>query len=57
MDNFKIKVIISILSAIIFSLIFIILALVLPVKDESEKMVIIKPKNKLQAISQALENR
>jgi len=53
MEDFKLKIILSILSAIVFSFIFIILAFVLPA--EKKEVPIIKSKNKLGKISESLK--
>jgi hypothetical protein len=53
MDDFKLKLILSVLSGIVFSFIFIILAFVLPSKEVNDN-VIIKPKGKLEQISHSL---
>lgn len=52
MKDFKLKIILSILSGILFSFIFIILAFVLP--SEEKETIIVKPKNKLEKISESL---
>ena len=58
MNDFKIKILISILSGLIFSFIFVLLALVLPVKNEDESHYVVqKPKGKLAEISHAMKNR
>ena len=54
MEDFKLKVVLSILGGIVFSFIFILLAFVLPANDE-KKQVIIKPKTKLEKISHSLK--
>ena len=56
MDDFKLKVVLSVLGGIVFSLIFILLAFVLPL-DKKEMQLITKPKGKLEKISQSLRNR
>jgi uncharacterized membrane protein YagU involved in acid resistance len=56
MDDFKLKVILSVLGGIVFSFIFILLAFVLP-PDKKEMQVIEKPKGKLEQISQSLRER
>ncbi len=56
MDDFKLKVTLSILGGIVFSFIFILLAFVLPL-DKKELQVINKPKGKLEQVSQAFKNR
>ena len=54
MNDFKLKVILSILGGIIFSFIFILLAFALP--TDKEKVAIIKnPKGKLEKISHSLQ--
>ncbi|SFV58929.1 hypothetical protein MNB_SM-7-1166 [hydrothermal vent metagenome] len=55
MDDFKLKVILSILGGIVFSFIFILLAFVLP-PDKKETPLIKKPKGKLEQISHAIRN-
>lgn len=58
MNDFKIKILISILSGLIFSFIFVLLALVLPVKDKDEaQFTVQKPKGKLAEISHAMKHR
>ena len=39
MNSFKIKLLISVLGGIVFSLIFILLALVVPLKNEKEELI------------------
>lgn len=54
MHDFKLKLVLSILSGILFSFIFIILAFALPFKED--KVVIVKkPKGKLEKISQSFK--
>jgi len=53
MNDFKLKVVLSILSAIVFSFIFILLAFVLPL-DKEEKFLT-KPQNKLEEVSRSLK--
>ncbi len=55
MENFKLKLILAILSGIVFSFIFIILAFVLP-PAEKEKMIK-DPKNKLEYVSKSMRER
>ena len=57
MSDFKLKLILSILSGIIFSFILIILAFALPVSEPKAQTVIKKPQGKLEQISHALKNR
>ncbi len=54
MEDFKLKIILSILSGIVFSFIFIILAFVLPT-EKKEYQPIVKAKNKLEEISQSFK--
>jgi len=55
MDDFKLKVILSILGGIVFSLIFILLAFALPIsKNET---VIKRHENKLEKISKSLRGQ
>ena len=56
MDDFKLKVILSVLGGIVFSFIFILLAFVLP-PDKKDAQVIKKPKGKLEQISQSLREK
>jgi len=56
MDDFKLKVVLSILGGIVFSFIFILLAFVLPPEKEEAK-IIKKPKGKLEKISQSLREK
>ncbi|QOY52928.1 hypothetical protein [Candidatus Sulfurimonas baltica] len=53
MNNFKLKLILTILSSIIFSFIFILLALALPAT--SEKTFTKKPTGLLEAVSQSIK--
>ena len=55
MQDYKLKVILALLSAVVFSMIFIILALVVPVKDETKTFVKQKPKSKLEEISRSIK--
>ncbi|MDH4944182.1 hypothetical protein [Sulfurimonas sp. C5] len=57
MSDFKLKLVLSILSGILFSFIFIILAFALPVKDAPEPIVIKKPQGKLEKIAESMKNR
>ena len=56
MDEFKLKIILSMLGGIVFSLIFILLAFVVPVDKESSG-TIKRNANKLEQISKALRER
>ena len=53
MNNFKLKLILSVLGAIVFSMLFILLAFALPL----EKNKILKnPQNKLEKVSHLIRN-
>ena len=52
MQDFKLKLILSVLAGMFFSFIFILLALSLPIKDHVELAV--KPKGKLQEVAHSL---
>ncbi|WP_457749703.1 hypothetical protein [Sulfurimonas sp.] len=56
MKDFKLKLVLSILSAIVFSFIFILLAFALPIKNE-QTIAPMKPKGKLEQVSQSLKNK
>lgn len=56
MKDFKLKLILSILSAIVFSFLFILLTFALPIKKGDVK-VTFKPKGKLEQVSHSLKNR
>ena len=56
MNDFKLKLVLSILSGIIFSFVFIILAFAVPVK-EKKTYTTLKPKGKLEQISQSIQKR
>ena len=54
MNDFTLKLVLSLLTGMVFSLLFILLAFVLPI--EKKKSVVIKtPKNKLEKISNSLK--
>ena len=58
MNGFNLKLLITLLGGVIFSLIFILLALVIPVKNNKETLLIIeKPETKLAQISQPIQER
>jgi len=57
MNDFKLKMILSILSGIVFSFIFIFLAFILPAQQEETKKVVKKPKGRLELISHGLQNK
>lgn len=56
MDTFKLKLILSLLGGIFFAFIFILLTFAMPVQKQ-EAVVVIKPKNKVQAISKSFRER
>jgi len=51
MDDFKLKLILSLLAGVVFSLLFILLAFALPL---DKKKVIKTPKTKLEKVSESL---
>jgi len=55
-NDFKLKIILSILGGVIFSFIFILLAFALPTKQKEVHQTkhLKKPKNRLESISQSL---
>lgn len=53
MNDFKLKIVLTVLTGIIFSFVFIILAFVLPTQEEEPK-VIKKPSNLLEEVSKSL---
>lgn len=55
MQDYKLKVILVILSAVIFSMLFIILALVTPVEEPQKSVLKEKPKNRLEEISRSFK--
>ena len=55
MDDFKLKAVLAILTGIVFSLIFILLAFVLP--SEKKQQYIKAPKSKLEQVSESARNR
>jgi len=57
MGDFKLKMVLSILSGIVFSFIFILLAFILPAHEKQDKKVVTKPKGRLERISHGLQNR
>ena len=56
MQDFKLKLILSVLAGIVFSFVFILLAFALPLKNDN-KFQSIKPKGKLEKVSHALKHR
>ncbi|MFA6195060.1 MAG: hypothetical protein WC656_00280 [Sulfurimonas sp.] len=55
MNDFKLKLILSLLGGVVFAFLFILLAFALPVKKE--ETIIIQPKSHLDAISKAVQER
>ncbi|MDX1296188.1 MAG: hypothetical protein R3302_07970 [Sulfurimonadaceae bacterium] len=56
MEDYKLKVVLAVLSAVVFSMIFIILALVVPVKEDTATFVKKeKAKNRLEEISRSIQ--
>jgi hypothetical protein len=55
MKDYKLKAILVVLSAIVFSMLFIILALVVPVEDDKAAFAKEKPKNILEQISRSVK--
>ncbi len=56
MNDFKLKLILSLLTGVVFSFVFILLAFVLPVDSKKTKHII-KPKSALQKVSHSAKNR
>ncbi|MDY0123242.1 hypothetical protein [Sulfurimonas sp.] len=56
MSDFKLKVVLTVLTGIIFSFVFIILAFVLPPQEE-KPTVIKKPSNLLEEVSRSLKEK
>ena len=58
MNSFNLKFLITLLGGVVFSLIFILLALIIPVKNNKDNLLIIeKPETKLTQISQSTQER
>ncbi|MFT7860230.1 MAG: hypothetical protein ABXS93_04760 [Sulfurimonas sp.] len=57
MNDFKLKLILSILSGILFSFIFIILTFALPLKEDKVAVQKKKPEGKLEKIAKSLRER
>jgi len=53
MNDFKLKLILTILSSIVFSFVFILLAFALPL--DKKKQIIVKPKGNLEKISASIK--
>lgn len=56
MGDFKLKIVLTVLTGIIFSFVFIILAFVLPTQKD-EPTIIKKPSNILEEVSKSLKNK
>ena len=56
MQDYKLKLVLSMLGGIVFSFVFILLAFALPIHEKKET-VIAKPKGKLEQISQSMRNK
>ena len=56
MNDFKLKMILSLLAGVVFSFIFILLAFVLP-PDKEEMQLIKKPVGKLEQVAHSFKNR
>ena len=54
-SDYKLKLILSILSAIVFSFIFILLAFALPLKEKQSGVINKIPKGKLEQVSHSLK--
>ncbi|MFK5938880.1 MAG: hypothetical protein QM497_10850 [Sulfurimonas sp.] len=53
MQDFKLKLVLSVLAGVVFSFVFILLAFALPIKKDMQSSV--KPKGKLEQISHSLK--
>jgi Na+-transporting methylmalonyl-CoA/oxaloacetate decarboxylase gamma subunit len=56
MNDFKLKMILSLLAGVVFSFLFILLAFVLPLK-QTETQIIKKPTGKLEQVAHSFKNR
>ncbi len=56
MDDFKLKIILSVLGGIVFSFVFIILAFTLPVSNKKHTLIV-KPKGMLEKVSHSVKSR
>jgi len=56
MDEFKLKIILSVLSGIVFSFLFILLAFILPVKEKKKFVSDKKPSSRIEKISRSMQN-
>ena len=57
MSDFKLKLILSVLSAIVFSFIFILLTFTLPTTEKKEVVLKKKAKNRLEEVSKSMMDR
>jgi len=57
LKDFKLKLILTVLSAFVFSFIFILLTFALPLDKNDKGIAVKKPKGKLEKIAQSLKNR
>ena len=57
MNDFKLKLILSILSAIVFSFIFILLTFALPTTETKKVTIKKKAKNRLEEVSKSMMHR
>jgi hypothetical protein len=56
MNDFKLKLVLSLLGGVILSFVFIILAFAIPVHEKKEYQIL-KPKGKLEQISHSIKNK
>ncbi len=56
MNDFKLKLILSVLGGVVFSFVFILLAFALPV-DKNKQTIIKKPRGVLEHVSHSAKNR
>lgn len=56
MDNFKLKIILSVLAGVLFSFILVLIAFATPITDKQDSLIVL-PKNKLEEVSQSVKNR
>ncbi len=56
MQDYKLKLILTILSSIVFAFIFVLLAFVTPIKKNQQYQQVYKPKSTLEKISHAAKN-
>lgn len=55
MNDFKLKLVLSLLGGIVFSLLFILLAFAIPLHEDQEYLA--KPKGKLEQVAHSFKNR